>query len=99
MLLHKQKVAAGANMWLQKPIYDYRSKYVTAGAMMWLKEQRCGCRGQNVAAGKSLKVISRTFVTILVFSDSLSLGAASLGHFFAKSQILFVRTLRTRLLI
>ena len=55
MWLKEQKIAAGANMWLQKPIYDYRSQLVTAGAMMWLQEQRCGCRSQNVAAGKLFK--------------------------------------------
>ena len=31
-------------IWLQKPIYDYRSQDVTAGAMMWLQEQRFGYR-------------------------------------------------------
>ena len=46
MLLQKQiylaagdkKVATGANMWLKKPIHDYRSQDVTAGAMMWLQK-------------------------------------------------------------
>ena len=61
MLLQKQrcgcrseKLAACANMCLQKPIYDYKSKDVTAGAIMWLQEPRCGCRSQNVAAGAKM---------------------------------------------
>ena len=56
----QKKVAAGGNMWLQKPILDYRSQDATAGAMMWLQEQRCGCGSQNMDVGKLFKVTSPT---------------------------------------
>ena len=57
-------------MWLEEPICGFRSKDVAAEAKMWLQE-------------KSFKVIFCSFVAILVFSDSRSLGVASLGFFFS----------------
>ena len=58
-------------MWLQEPIYHYRSQDVAAaqeplcgcrsqdvaaGAKMWLQELRCGCRSQDVAAGSNMEL-------------------------------------------
>ena len=53
-------MATGANMWLQKPIYDSRSQDVTAGAIIWLQEQRWAAETKIWLQENSLRVILAT---------------------------------------